>query len=478
MVYNPYDENGPEVKAQKKMNNFVGGAYDAASNAASNAFPQKRVLNDFKQNVIDPAVNRVSADFQGIDQKAVERNRVNRAGLGDNTDNIPFVVGGNFDPREARKGLSNFTANQSATAPAMMRDGIQSNNLSQDTIDSFKRTQTPQTFIPPGLPPGPGQKSVGQSMGTRYSIGGDWMTTKGGPDARDPVAPQSKNIGNFRRIGNLDVTFDNSVPQNARQAFLTNPIRPTAAIDRYNNQQQQTGPTQGQIASQNAGMFIGNRPRQDLSTQEGRQADSVARKIADKQRMMDFEEQKFAEQSRLDQQRNDISAAGLRNTEQHAANDYELRNRQLANEQEYRRQSGDLAQRAYESQAGLTGEQQKGLALTNQRAERIARLENTYTDPSASTEAKKQAEDQLYGLGQKKRPEPEIFKEKGESLSGLPTETAYIREGGNVRKAVDSPKLLVPNEQALAYLEKNKKDPRIVQIFQNTYGSLPPGFKR
>jgi len=36
-----------------------------------------------------------------------------------------------------------------------------------------------------------------------------------------------------QQVGNMDVTFDKSVPTAARQAFMTNPVEPTAGIQRY-----------------------------------------------------------------------------------------------------------------------------------------------------------------------------------------------------------------------------------------------------
>lgn len=53
---------------------------------------------------------------------------------------------------------------------------------------------------------------------------------------------RSNGVGNgagngIQRVGNMDVQFDSSVTPAARQAFLTDPVEPTAQMDRYDKRQ-------------------------------------------------------------------------------------------------------------------------------------------------------------------------------------------------------------------------------------------------
>jgi len=80
-----------------------------------------------------------------------------------------------------------------------------------------------------------------------------------GPDGRPLPSPQRS--GSLRQVGNMDVSFDRSVSPGQRAAFLENPVRPTAQINRFDSLAAAGGGmTQGQRASLNAGRILASSP--------------------------------------------------------------------------------------------------------------------------------------------------------------------------------------------------------------------------
>jgi len=75
--------------------------------------------------------------------------------------------------------------------------------------------------------------------------------------SRPPSGPATEiPAGSLRQVGNLDVSFSPETTPDQRKAFMTDPVRPTAQINRFNNANSLAGLTQGQRASMNADKVI------------------------------------------------------------------------------------------------------------------------------------------------------------------------------------------------------------------------------
>lgn len=126
---------------------------------------------------------------------------------------------------------------------------------------------------------------------------------RGGTD-RVPVGPDGRPLKSGGS-GGLSVQFDSSVSPGARAAFLADPVRPTAQIDRYNNAQSLRmvqGMTQGQVASRNADKIInGSGPEPKPMGWKSRLATNL------KAMELESEERRANSQTKELGRRNDIS---------------------------------------------------------------------------------------------------------------------------------------------------------------------------
>ena len=85
--------------------------------------------------------------------------------------------------------------------------------------------------------------------------------------SRPPSGPATEiPAGSLRQVGNLDVSFSPETTPEQRQAFMKDPVRPTAQINRYNNANSLAGLTQGQRASMNADKVINGGVGQSLAS--------------------------------------------------------------------------------------------------------------------------------------------------------------------------------------------------------------------
>jgi len=80
--------------------------------------------------------------------------------------------------------------------------------------------------------------------------------------SRPPSGPATEiPAGSLRQVGNLDVQFAPGTDRSAINRFMENPVRPTAQINRYDAQVQQSGLSQGQLASMNADRILGKKTK-------------------------------------------------------------------------------------------------------------------------------------------------------------------------------------------------------------------------
>jgi len=85
--------------------------------------------------------------------------------------------------------------------------------------------------------------------------------------SRPPSGPATEiPAGSLRQVGNLDVSFSPETTPEQRQAFMEDPVRPTAQINRFNNANSLAGLTQGQRASMNADKVINGGVGQSLAS--------------------------------------------------------------------------------------------------------------------------------------------------------------------------------------------------------------------
>ena len=139
------------------------------------------------------AAERVGADMAATDQ--------NRARVIQGRENVSR-------PDPQKFGLGFGTVPQ-PIAPVPQRDGIGSSRIDPATQESFKNAmRTVNATQPTQVNPEAKQRLVNQySMGARYN--------------------------GAQQVGNMDVTFDKSVPLGARRAFMAQPVAPTGQMAQY-----------------------------------------------------------------------------------------------------------------------------------------------------------------------------------------------------------------------------------------------------
>ena len=219
--YDPYAPGTPLVRAQTRMNQGVKEiAQGAARGTRSMAQGAKKTVSEnlggkYVRAAVTPALNRLSADAAGQSKvMAVEENKAkvkrNMAMAGDRRVPVSYNPPNPQYP-SARQML--------ATPKPVNQPGPQ---------------QQPVTRASRGTPQVDNQLQAGEGW-IRNEATGKTASYRGG---RFSETPGTRQIPIARRnspvqVGNMDVQFDNSVTPAARQAFLQNPVAPTAQMARF-----------------------------------------------------------------------------------------------------------------------------------------------------------------------------------------------------------------------------------------------------
>jgi hypothetical protein len=253
--------------------------------------------------------------------------------------------------------------------------------------------------------------------------------TRGGTDIQDSSQPGS-GPRTFKR-GNLDIQFDESTDPEAQKRFLENPVRPTAQIDRYNNQRSFS---QGQAASANAERILsgGGNGQQQIRTF----GDIVQAKH-------DMAQDRQAETGRNNAAQNSIAAT-------RAQNDFTVAN-----------QRNNIDAITAEGQA-----QEQQAVIANNRfdlnqKQQVAQLEQAYVNAKTDDE-RKVLERQLYAIKGKAQPKQQFvtvdkFNDLGEKTG---QEVMTTDENGNLVPA----QMGSSGEQAPLPAEKDLIDGQIYQL--------------
>jgi len=151
-----------------------------------------------------------------------------------------------LDPKGNLPGFGPLLATNPDQPAAPQRDGIASKNLDQATQQSFQRATAATRLAGPAAAPvadrpasGPGQHSTAvfsQQPGNNSQVLRHPDQTNSNQQPR-LAAPRNQMNGTMQ-VGNMDVTFDENTPQAARQAFMTDPVKPVAQIAQYDRRVQ------------------------------------------------------------------------------------------------------------------------------------------------------------------------------------------------------------------------------------------------
>jgi len=493
-----YADGTATVDAQNKTSDIASMARDKIAGVAKVALSgvtapvvnAMGVANDIAENTIVPAGRALLAGRENqVRSLAGNELNANRTPAGDRAA-MGLTLGQNFERKVGSVGMPKNESGvaMAATSPTepmqqplaagLQRDGIQSQRIDPATQESFKKSLgQPVSTAAWAME----QNANGPAMTTEYGQGPNGTFTKRQvPIVQRPETQQStprSQLGlpqNKFNVGNMEVAFDPSVSQNARNAFLTDPVRPTAQIDRY-NASNGAGSDQGMLASQNASRILGRSrpqgPPEAISPNGpnrtwGEAAATDKQVIENSAARRDFfngieSSQKDRALANSEQQTRQL-AENAKMTEQTARQRMGLDDKnitgQLANQAEQNRINkknidSQAAERAVETQS-------KGMDV-----EKKKRVDSLYEklDGAKTPEEKAGIEKSLERLGALKREQPTVHFAKTYDSSGMVSgEEPYIfdKTTGEVKKAGGQQQqhdFNNPSQETLSYLTNLKK---------------------
>lgn len=271
--------------------------------------------------------------------------------------------------------------------------------------------------------------------------------------------------GGINRVGNLDITFDDSLDPAARERLLRDPVRPTAQIDRYNAQRNGSGGlTQGQLASMNAGRILMGGP----DSIDGTSGGSGSSRLSAPPRARNGKDAVASAAARRDYYNSietGLKERELANREAGTANELMIANNKMGvdvdrNGIERLRYGADLDRLGIEREklaaevanstarneidrlnvTGTNAERNANAAAKNlevRQREEVARLQADY-EAAPDEKTKKAIEQKLVARGVLKEPAPKVFfDEQLGSMGEVIRKTPYIIDNGVVRPALD-----------------------------------------
>jgi len=203
-----------------------------------------------------------------------------------------------------------------------------------------------------------------------------------------PSVPRTISAGKKYEVGNMDVTFDPSVPQEQREAFMQDPVRPSAQIARRG-------------ARRSSGRTL---IRPDYSGK----GDKGVRSFGDIMRKkLEMAEQKMDNRTDLVEQgdrRLDLAERGVDINEFNAL--------------------GEANQRELEGQK--LGEEISAAKYSNESNKRKAELEQEYINPETTPERKIEIRRALLALDRKAQPKYKLVTNKGTDERGFATSESIL----------------------------------------------------